>query len=144
MELPNEPAGTIEPSLKKMILIELVFPIILLVLGIYHGLMQVLYRAGMIDDVRTERNARILAVIRSLREGEVVTYGDIAEDAGFPKLSRLVGRLLATVDDDLPWWRVLPSDGRLYRSHAPAQQSLLEVEGHRVDEHRRVHARPTR
>ena len=48
MELPNEPAGTIEPSLKKMILIELVFPIILLVLGIYHGLMQVLYRAGMI------------------------------------------------------------------------------------------------
>jgi len=31
-----------------MILIELIFPVILLVLGIYHGLMQVLYRAGMI------------------------------------------------------------------------------------------------
>ena len=48
MELPDQPAGTIEPSLKRMILIELVFPVILLVLGIYHGLMQVLYRAGMI------------------------------------------------------------------------------------------------
>src|SRR5881394_1386975 len=48
MELPNEQPLTIEPGLKRMILIELVFPIILLVLGIYHGLMQVLYRAGMI------------------------------------------------------------------------------------------------
>ena len=31
-----------------MILIELIFPIVLLMLGIYHGLMQVLYRAGII------------------------------------------------------------------------------------------------
>ena len=35
-----------------MILIELIFPIVLLILGIYHGLMQVLYRAGIIR--RTE------------------------------------------------------------------------------------------
>jgi len=48
MELPDEQRLTIEPGLKRMILIELVFPIILLVLGIYHGMMQVLYRAGMI------------------------------------------------------------------------------------------------
>ena len=32
----------------KMILIEIIFPMVLLILGIYHGLMQVLYRAGMI------------------------------------------------------------------------------------------------
>ncbi len=31
-----------------MILIELIFPMVLLILGIYHGLMQVLYRAGII------------------------------------------------------------------------------------------------
>ena len=48
MQFPDEPNGTIEPGLKRMILIELIFPIILLVLGIYHGLMQVLYRSGMI------------------------------------------------------------------------------------------------
>src|SRR3954462_3801108 len=48
MLLPEEEVVTIEPGLKRMILIELVFPIILLVLGIYHGLMQVLYRAGFI------------------------------------------------------------------------------------------------
>src|SRR3954453_6638891 len=80
-------------------------------------------------DERTLRNGRILAVIRSLREGEVVTYGDIAEDAGFPKLSRLVGRLLATVDDDLPWWRVVNSTGRLVPGHEREQKALLRGEG---------------
>jgi cytochrome c oxidase subunit 1 len=36
----------IEPGLKRMVLIELIFPTALLILGIYHGLMQVLYRGG--------------------------------------------------------------------------------------------------
>lgn len=76
-----------------------------------------------------DRNERILAVIRSLREGEVVTYGEIADDAGFPKLSRLVGRLLATVDDDLPWWRVVNSEGRLVPGHEREQVALLKREG---------------
>src|ERR1700693_2103265 len=47
MELSNEKID-IEPGLKRMILIELIFPTILLVLGIYHGFMQVLYRSGII------------------------------------------------------------------------------------------------
>src|SRR4026209_1556277 len=47
MEL-REAKIEIEPGLRKMILIEIVFPMVLLIPGIYHGLMQVLYRAGMI------------------------------------------------------------------------------------------------
>jgi cytochrome c oxidase subunit I len=47
MELREQKVG-IEPGLRKMILIEIVFPMVLLIVGIYHGLMQVLYRAGMI------------------------------------------------------------------------------------------------
>jgi cytochrome c oxidase subunit 1 len=47
VELTNDPSR-IESGLRRMILIEIIFPIILLVLGIYHGLMQVLYRAGFI------------------------------------------------------------------------------------------------
>ena len=46
MELANERKIDIEPGLKRVILIELIFPTALLILGIYHGLMQVLYRAG--------------------------------------------------------------------------------------------------
>src|SRR3954466_5196095 len=49
MEIPdNQRRIEIEPGLKQMILIELIFPTVLLILGIYHGLMQVLYRAGFI------------------------------------------------------------------------------------------------
>jgi cytochrome c oxidase subunit I len=52
MRLPNERAIEIEPGLKKMILIEIVFPMVLLILGIYHGLMQVLYRSGIIRSTK--------------------------------------------------------------------------------------------
>ena len=48
MEFSDEQTIEIEPGLKRMILIEIIFPVALLTLGIYHGLMQVLYRSGMI------------------------------------------------------------------------------------------------
>lgn len=38
----------VEPGLRKIILIEIVFPMILLIIGITTGLLQVLYRAGVI------------------------------------------------------------------------------------------------
>ena len=74
-----------------------------------------------------ERDRRILDVIHSLREGEVVTYGDIAEDAGYPKRSRLVGHILANTDEDVPWWRVVRADGSLAKGDR--QRALLEDEG---------------
>jgi methylated-DNA-protein-cysteine methyltransferase-like protein len=73
-----------------------------------------------------------VAVIRMLGEGEVVTYGDIAEQAGFPKRARLVGHILATGDDDLPWWRVVNAAGRLVPGHERDQAQLLRAEGVRV------------
>lgn len=76
-----------------------------------------------------KRDQRIVDVIRSIREGEVVTYGDIADVAGYPKMSRLVGRLLATTDDDLPWWRVVNAAGRLVPGNEREQSALLKAEG---------------
>jgi methylated-DNA-protein-cysteine methyltransferase-like protein len=83
-----------------------------------------------------ERDQRIVDVIRALREGEVVTYGDIAEDAGYPKRSRLVGHLLATSDEDLPWWRVVNSVGRLVPGHEREQTAQLRSEGVNVSDGR--------
>ncbi len=88
-------------------------------------------------DPRQERDRRILDVIRSLRDGEVVTYGDIAADAGYPGLSRLVGRLLANGDEDesdeLPWWRVVNSVGRLVPGHEAEQAEQLRRESVEVN-----------
>jgi methylated-DNA-protein-cysteine methyltransferase-like protein len=79
-----------------------------------------------------ERDRRILDVIHSLREGEVVTYGDIAEDAGYPERSRLVGHILANTDEDVPWWRVVNSIGRLVPGHEREQAAQLRSEGVKV------------
>ena len=83
-----------------------------------------------------ERDRRILDVIHSLREGEVVTYGDIADDAGYPKRSRLVGHILANTDEDLPWWRVVNSVGRLVPGHERQQAAQLRAEAVTVVEGR--------
>jgi alkylated DNA nucleotide flippase Atl1 len=40
--------------------------------------------------IRDQRERRILDVLMALQPGEVTTYGDIAEVAGYPKLSRLL------------------------------------------------------
>lgn len=76
-----------------------------------------------------ERERQILEVIRALREGEVVSYGDIAHDAGYPRQARLVGRLLATSTAELPWWRVVNAAGRLVPGHEAEQAALLRDEG---------------
>ena len=74
------------------------------------------------------RERRILDVIMALQPGEVVTYGDIAEVAGYPKLSRLVGHILATTDADVPWWRVVNAAGRLVPGHERKQAAMLREE----------------
>ena len=76
-----------------------------------------------------ERDRRILDVIRLLQPGEVTTYGDIAEVAGYPRQSRLVGRLLAVSDEELPWWRVVNSSGRLVPGNEREQAAQLRAEG---------------
>jgi len=42
----------ISKSLKRVILVELILPVSLLLIGIYHGLMQVIYRSGLINSTK--------------------------------------------------------------------------------------------
>ena len=73
------------------------------------------------------------AVIRALRPGEVVTYGEVAADAGRPGAARAVGHLLATRPADLPWWRVVAANGRLVPGHEAEHARRLEAEGVRLE-----------
>ena len=82
----------------------------------------------------------IANVIASLREGEVVGYGDVAHDAGRPGAARAVGGFLAGTDLDLPWWRVVRSDGRLATQKSSRQAELLRAEGVTVRDGRVVDA----
>ena len=74
----------------------------------------------------------VLEVLHSLRPGEVVTYGEVAELAGYPGRARAVGRILRDTDENVPWWRVVGHGGRLISPNPAEQAALLRREGYSV------------
>ncbi len=72
--------------------------------------------------------ADVVAVVRRLGHGEVVSYGEVAAQAGHPGSARGVGAVLRKVDG-LPWWRVVAHDGRLISPNPERQARLLRAEG---------------
>lgn len=86
---------------------------------------------------------RVIAVLEAIPKGEVVTYGEVAAEAGFPGAARAVGNLLRTSDEDLPWWRVVTATGRLVPGHEREHTRRLKAEGVSVVDGRvaRVHYR---
>lgn len=79
----------------------------------------------------------VVALVRQLGRGEVVTYADVAVEIGRPGSAQAVANVLRRVPG-LPWWRVVPSTGRIYRTHAEVQIPLLRAEGVVIDADRHV------
>jgi methylated-DNA-protein-cysteine methyltransferase-like protein len=74
----------------------------------------------------------VTGVIASIPGGEVMTYGEIALEAGYPGAARAVGHLLAGGGgggSELPWWRVVNASGRLVPGHERTHARLLTAEG---------------
>ena len=70
----------------------------------------------------------VLRIIASIPRGTVLSYGEVADRAGL-RSARLVGRILAETDDDIPWHRVLRADGSPMPHLAAKQTALLRAEG---------------
>ncbi len=83
--------------------------------------------------VLADFSRRVVAVVRGLAVGEVVSYGDVAAQAGYPGASRGVGAVLAHSREPLPWWRVVTSTGRLVPGKEARQGDLLRAEGVTVE-----------
>jgi alkylated DNA nucleotide flippase Atl1 len=66
--------------------------------------------------------AAIIATIRRIPKGKVQSYGRIDEEA-----PRLVGHVLATTSENLPWQRVVHADGSIPKGKR--QRDLLIREG---------------
>lgn len=77
------------------------------------------YPAGAADRVR--------AAVAAIPAGRVATYGDIGERVG--TTARQVGRVMAGLDDDVPWWRVVHADGSPPTCHDGQAVALLRAEG---------------
>lgn len=69
----------------------------------------------------------VVEVIAALEPGELVTYGEVAAEAGFPGAARAVGRVLKT-SEGLPWWRVVTATGRLVPGLEAEQVRRLALE----------------
>ncbi|TWF93283.1 MGMT family protein [Saccharopolyspora dendranthemae] len=71
---------------------------------------------------------RVRAVVESIPPGRVLSYGDVAELAGL-RSPRLVGRIMSEDTADLPWYRVLRSNGTVADHLRHRQLELLRAEG---------------
>lgn len=78
---------------------------------------------------------RIYAVVASVPEGRVVTYGQVANLAGLPGQARQVGYALHALpsSSELPWHRVINARGEVSQRSELGwegfQRQLLEEEG---------------
>jgi methylated-DNA-protein-cysteine methyltransferase-like protein len=100
---------------------------------------------------REEFNHKVWALVRQIPPGKVCTYGQIAALIGpspgtDPKSylaygARWVGGAMAACPQDVPWQRVINSQGKVSLrpgSGGADQRQLLESEGVIFDEHDRV------
>jgi alkylated DNA nucleotide flippase Atl1 len=87
--------------------------------------------AVRIGDVGANPDFRraVIEVLERLAPGDVVTYGEVATEAGYPGRARAVGHFLATEGNGYAWWRVVTSSGRLVPGHETEHAARLAAEG---------------
>ena len=99
--------------------------------------------ARTVFDVPLDRRARrgfrgeVLDSLETVRFGETVTYGELAERTGRPRAARAVGTAMATnpIAIIVPCHRVLPSGGGVgsYAGTPAVKEFLLRLEGMTID-----------
>ena len=76
---------------------------------------------------------KIWKQVNSIPAGRVMSYGDIARAAGFPRHARMVSKAMSRSTLPLPWHRVIRSNQTLaFEKQSDAykkQKKLLEKEG---------------
>ena len=82
---------------------------------------------------------KVIAIIRDIPEGKVMTYGQIAAQAGSARAARQVVRILHAMSQKhkLPWHRVVNAQGKIAIQDEEArfkQMLYLSSEGVDVDE----------
>jgi len=75
----------------------------------------------------------IWKTVSSIKSGRVMSYGQVARVAGYPRHARMVSKAMSRSAEPLPWHRVVKSDRTLaFEVGSGAynkQKSLLEKEG---------------
>lgn len=75
----------------------------------------------------------IWKVVSGIRKGQLMSYGQVARIAGFPRHARMVSKAMSRSTESLPWFRVIRSNHTLAFTEGSAaykkQRDLLANEG---------------
>lgn len=87
---------------------------------------------GILDDMKSFEQ-KVIDVVKAIKQGSVMTYGQVAKRAGNAKASRAVGNIMAkNTDTSVPCHRVIKSDGSIgmYNGlRGKSKSALLKREG---------------
>ena len=76
---------------------------------------------------------KVWEIVGRIPRGKVMSYGQIAAVAGYPRNARMVGYALHAIPDSgrIPWQRVVRKDGSLadFSDDGSRQYQLLKAEG---------------
>ena len=84
---------------------------------------------------------RVYQLMAALPADKVTTYGDLAAMAGSPRAARIVGGIAHTGPTELPWHRLVNTQGGLavgFPGGQDIQRQLLAQDGIECDEQRHV------
>ncbi len=90
------------------------------------------------DNTRNKFDSSIWETVSGIERGRVMSYGEVARAAGYPRHARMVSKAMGRSAVPLPWYRVVRSNRTLafvegseaYRK----QQGLLAKEGVQIIE----------
>jgi len=79
----------------------------------------------MVDKTK-KFNESVWEVVADISPGQVLSYGDVARIAGFPRRARMIAGAMRRSPEDLPWHRVVRSN--LTIAFEPGSEPYLEQE----------------
>lgn len=85
------------------------------------------------SNFQSKFDPEVWRVVSQIKAGRVMSYGEVARAAGFPRHARLVSKAMSRAEMPLPWFRVVRSDRSLALGKATEaykkQRKLLKDEG---------------
>ena len=84
-------------------------------------------------DAANKFDKAIWQAVSRIASGQVMSYGEVARAAGYPRHARMVSKAMSRSAEPLPWYRVVRSDRTLAfevgSKSYNKQRGLLENEG---------------
>ncbi len=82
---------------------------------------------------------QVYTLVKSIPQGRVMTYGQIAALCGRPRAARIVGGIAHFGDPSLPWQRVVKKDGSLAEGFPGGTEGhcqVLSAEGVEISDYK--------